>query len=80
MKTRVQKWGNSLAVRIPKAFASEAGLEDESHVEMALQDGSIVITPVVVQRYDLVRMLDSITPENQHREVETGAAAGTEVW
>jgi antitoxin MazE len=80
MKTRVQKWGNSLAVRIPKAFAAEAGLEDEGHVEMALRDGSIVITPVAVQRYDLARMLDSITPENQHREVETGPAAGAEVW
>jgi antitoxin MazE len=80
MKTRVQKWGNSLAVRIPKAFAAEAGLVDEAHVEMAIEDGSIVITPVVAPHYDLARMLNAITPENVHREVGTGPAEGAEVW
>ena len=46
MKTRVQKWGNSLALRIPKSFASEVGLEKETSVEVSLSDGKLVITPV----------------------------------
>ena len=45
MKTRVQKWGNSLALRIPKSFADEAGLQKETSVEISLADGKIVVTP-----------------------------------
>ena len=80
MKTRVQKWGNSLAVRIPKAFAAEAGLEAQAQVEMAVEDGHIVMTPVVSRCYDLTLMLEEITPGNVHGEVETGPATGAEVW
>ena len=46
MRTRVQKWGNSLALRIPKAFATEVGLQRETSVEVSLSDGKLVITPV----------------------------------
>ena len=46
MKTRVQKWGNSLALRIPKSFASEVGLKSESPVEVSMEDGKLVIAPV----------------------------------
>ncbi len=46
MKTRVQKWGNSLALRIPKSFANEVGLQRETSVEVSLADGKLVITPV----------------------------------
>lgn len=45
MKTRVQKWGNSLAVRIPKSFAAEAGLHANASVELSLVDGALVLFP-----------------------------------
>ncbi|MFC1957266.1 AbrB/MazE/SpoVT family DNA-binding domain-containing protein [Chloroflexota bacterium] len=46
MKTRVQKWGNSLALRIPKPFATEVGLQRETTVEISLANGKLIITPI----------------------------------
>ncbi|MDO8578590.1 MAG: AbrB/MazE/SpoVT family DNA-binding domain-containing protein [Dehalococcoidales bacterium] len=80
MKTCVQKWGNSLALRIPKSFASEVGLQKESPVEISLVDGKLVITPVTKPGPTLKQLLAKITKNNLHHEVDTGAAAGNEAW
>ena len=80
MLAKVQKWGNSLAVRIPRAFASEAQLENDSLVEITLVDGQIVVTPVVAVGWTLEGLLEEITPANLHGEVDTGIAAGNEAW
>ena len=80
MRTRVQKWGNSLALRIPKSFAIEAGLEGDSPVEITLHDGTILIAPVARPAYSLAQLLAEITPENLHPEVDTGEARGGEAW
>ena len=47
MKTRIRKWGNSLAVRIPKSFAIEAKLDHDAMVDVALVEGKLIITPVI---------------------------------
>jgi antitoxin MazE len=80
MKTRVQKWGNSLALRIPKSFASEVGLQRESPVEVSLVDGKLVITPVAKPELTLKQLLSRVTPGNIHHEVEAGPATGNEIW
>ena len=80
MKTRVQKWGNSLALRIPKSFASEVGLKSDSPVEVTAEDGKLVITPVAKHQLTLKQLLAKVTPENLHHEVETGPAIGNEAW
>ena len=80
MKTRVQKWGNSLAVRIPKAFASQIGLADETVIDLDLVDGRLVIRAPVPTPPTLEELLRKITPENIHGEWETGPAVGDEVW
>jgi len=80
MLAKVQKWGNSLAVRIPRAFASEAQLENDSLVEITLVDGQIVVTPVVTAGWTLEGLLEEITPANLHGEVDTGVAVGNEPW
>ncbi|MBI4321092.1 MAG: AbrB/MazE/SpoVT family DNA-binding domain-containing protein [Chloroflexi bacterium] len=80
MKTRVQKWGNSLALRIPKAFADEVGLQQESSVEVSLADGKLVISPVAKPKPTLRQLLAKVTEENLHHEVETGSAVGNEIW
>ena len=80
MKTRVQKWGNSLALRIPKYFATEVGLERETSVEISLADGKLVITPVAKPKLTLKQLLAKVTKENLHHEVDTGSAAGNETW
>ncbi len=80
METRVQKWGNSLALRIPKPLATEVGLEHNSLVELSLVDGKLVITPVVKPALSLEHLLAQVTEDNLHGEVDTGPAMGGEVW
>lgn len=80
METRVKKWGNSLALRIPKLLALEVGLEDEAVVDLELVDGKLVITPVAEGQLRLEDFLAQITEENIHDEVATGTAVGGEVW
>ena len=80
MLTKVQKWGNSLAVRIPKAFAIDAHLEHDSLVEISLVDGQIVVKPLSNGGWTLDNLLAAITSNNIHRETDTGAAVGNEVW
>lgn len=80
MRTRVQRWGNSLALRIPKPFATEVGLEPDTPVEVTLVDGKLVVAPVVEAALTLDGLLAQVTEDNLHREVETGPAIGNEVW
>jgi antitoxin MazE len=80
MKTRVQKWGNSLALRIPKSFAIEIGLQSESAVEVSMEDGKLVIAPVAKPEFNLRQLLAKVTPENVQHEIETGPVTGNEVW
>jgi antitoxin MazE len=80
MRTRIQKWGNSLALRIPKSFAVEVGLEKETDVDVICDDGKLVITPVVNPGLSLEQLLAKVTAENRHHEVDTGHATGKEAW
>ena len=80
MKTRIQKWGNSLALRIPKSFADEVGLQRETTIEMSLADGKLVITPVAKPKPTLKQLLAKVTMDNLHNEVDTGSASGNEMW
>ena len=80
MLTKVQKWGNSLALRIPKAFALDAQLENDSFVEISIVEGQIIITPVVAPSWTLEELLAGINKNNLHNEVDAGFAIGNEVW
>lgn len=76
MKSRVQRWGNSLAIRIPRPFAEEAELEEDTEVNLSVRDGQLVIE----RELTLEALLEQITDENRHEETETGGAVGNEVW
>jgi len=78
LKTRVQKWGNSLAVRIPKSFAEGLDLENNGPVEMSLEEDAIVIKPDKDRAWDLDSLLAAVTDENIHPawEAEGAGAAG----
>lgn len=80
MLTKVQKWGNSLALRIPKTFALDAQLENDSLVEMRIAEGQIIITPVLVPEWTLEELLAGIDGNNRHNESDTGVAIGNEAW
>jgi antitoxin MazE len=80
MQARVQKWGNSLAVRIPKSFASQSHLGQNSVVEMSVEDGKIILLPVMEQETTLAQLLEGVTTANLHSETKTGTAVGQEAW
>ncbi len=79
MRTRVQKWGNSLAVRIPKRLAEGAGLQPSAEVEMSLEKGELRLAPTR-PRLQLGQLLSKVTKRNLHTGVESGPAAGREAW
>ena len=80
MVTKIQKWGNSLGLRIPKSFAKEAGVEEGSAVDISIQDGSLVIKTVRPLRYELAGLLSEIREDNLHNEISTDQPVGREAW
>ena len=80
MKTRVQKWGNSLALRIPRPFAEEVNLQENSAVDVSVRSGKLVVVPVPEPELTLEKLVELITPENRHEEIGTGEAVGNEIW
>ena len=80
MQTRIQKWGNSLGLRIPKSFAEQAGVEAGSEVDLALEDGELIIRPTRGPQYELAVLLRGVTEENLQPEVDTGPPTGREAW
>lgn len=75
---KVQRWGNSLAVRIPKPFASEVGLRADAEVVLQVSEGSLVITPTKPPAYHLADLLSGVRRSNLHQEVDTGGPEGIE--
>jgi antitoxin MazE len=80
MVTKIQKWGNSLGLRIPKSFAKEAAIEEGSPVDLSLEGDRLVIKPVRAARYRLSELLALVTEENKHEEILTGDVVGKESW
>ena len=80
MKTRIQRWGNNLAVRIPRAFANDLGLDPETTVELALEDGCLVLKPTPLPKYELDSLLSRVTEDNRHDEYDFDGPTGAEQW
>lgn len=80
MHATIQKWGNSLALRIPKAFSEELGIEDATPVEMRVDKSTLVIKPKKTKKPVLKQLLAMINEKNRHAAIETGPAVGKEVW
>ena len=78
MKTTAQKWGNSMAVRIPKAIAEKAGLKIKDVFEIEVVDGNIVLTPKQCCEYRLDELVKGITRQNLHDELDFGEPVGYE--
>ena len=80
MVTKIQKWGNSLGLRIPKTFANEAGVEEGSAVDISLEEDRIVIRTLRTPKYQLSDLLSQVQEDNLHEEISTGDAVGREAW
>ena len=74
----VQKWGNSLAVRIPINLASQIDLQEGTEVDILLDEGSIVVSPKRRRKYDLQDLLRNCKPTQLHGETDWGADVGHE--
>lgn len=80
MLTRVQKWGNSLGVRIPRGLAEEVGLVAGTEVSLSSKDGLLVGKPAIPPRLSLDDLLAGISESNIHSSVDTGSAIGAEIF
>jgi antitoxin MazE len=80
MKTAIQQWGNSLAVRIPKAFAEEARVKKGTPVNLRVEKGRLIVVPLPGQEPTLKELLAKVNSKNLHLETDWGPAAGKEIW
>jgi len=80
MHTKIQKWGNSLGLRIPRSYAEEAQVEEGSTVDVSVENGCLRIRPLRARKYLLSDLLKRISRKNLHPEIATGDAVGREAW
>ena len=80
MNTVLQKWGNSLALRIPRTMAAEIAVSEGHAVDLQVSKGRIVIAPVKKKRYDLADLVSAMTAKNRHAEIISGSTRGRENW
>ena len=80
MRTTVQKWGNSLALRIPKVLAQQARVKKGTFVNLTLQRGRMIVAPLREEQITLKKLLTKVTSENRHRETDWGRPVGKEIW
>ena len=80
MVTKIQKWGNSLGLRIPKSFAEETGIKEGSPVDISLDGDSLVIRTIRSPKYKLTQLLAKVKKGNLHGEISSGFPVGRETW
>ncbi len=78
MRSKIQKWGNSLAVRIPKSAADKIGLKEQDAIDVAIEGDRVVILPVLKKEYSLKDLLKGVTKKNMHGEEDFGLPVGRE--
>ena len=80
MRIKIQKWGNSLALRLPKAFAFQSKIRENEYVNLTLEDDKIIIEPVEEKKYTLKELVSGINSSNLHNETDFGNNVGNESW
>lgn len=80
MRVQVKKWGNSLALRIPKPFAEDTGVREGSVIDVSVAEGRLVAVPVRARKPRLKELLAQVKKSNLHGKVDTGLPVGREEW
>ena len=80
MQTKIKKWGNSLALRIPKSFALNANLRQDELVDISIDKEKIIITLIGKKEFSLDELLEGVSADNLHGEFDTGVPVGKEIW
>ncbi len=78
MKTTAQKWGNSLAIRVPKSIAQQAGLKVKDDLDIEVRKGVLVLRPHLRRVYRLEDLVKRMTPRNVHKALDFGGPVGRE--
>lgn len=78
-QAQMVRWGNSLAVRIPKNVADESRLAEGGKLFVQVESPGIIVIKAV-ERPTLDQLLEKITPENVHKEIDWGKPVGNEAW
>lgn len=77
----ISKWGNSLAVRIPKSIAEQLQLSEGSSISIDIEEKKIIIKPTSSKKkYTLEELLEGMKPDHFHPEINTGLVVGNEQW
>jgi antitoxin MazE len=81
MPTTIQKWGNSLGVRIPKALAEQVDLKEGTPIEFGIEHGELTIRPTRRRRrkYRLADLLAQMKPQHRHGEIHKDGPRGREL-
>lgn len=79
MHVRVQKWGNSLAVRIPKPLAEDAEVKEGTVLNLAVSEGKVIATPVSKKKLSLKQLLAKVNRKTLHDEIDFGLPVGREI-
>lgn len=79
MRSRAQKWGNSLAVRIPKVIADEVGVAERDELDIEVVGNAIQIRRHLPEP-TLADLLARVTSDNLHGEADFGSPQGEEAW
>ncbi len=78
MTATIQKWGNSLALRLPKALANEAHIAEGTRVELVRTKEGVLLKARRKPRYRLSELLAGVTRKNVHPETNWGHSVGRE--
>ncbi len=80
MLPEVQKWDNSLAIRLPKAFVADLGIGHGTMVDLAVEDGALILRPAPIPKYELKDLLAKVSDDNLHPVTDWGQPVGREEW
>jgi len=80
METNIQKWGNSLGVRLPRGLTAKKSLKEGSRVIVTETKTGLAIEIVEKPAVKLEELLRGITKKNLHKEVDWSTPVGNEVW
>jgi antitoxin MazE len=78
--THIRKWGHSLAVRFPQSLLSQLNLQADEEVEIRVDEGRLILSPIKKPKYSLDELLAQITPESLQDEIDFGKPVGNEAW
>ena len=80
MKTKVARWGNSFAVRLPKSAVERLCLKNGTAIELTAEGGRLLLTPQHTADPELAKLIAKISPKNRHGETDWGKPVGRELW